>query len=123
MKNKKTPLSLSLGLALLGTALPMVSAMTTPADETLFQFKEVNTSHLIACGGKKEGEHKCGSGSCGSKPKDGERKCGSGSCGSKPKEGEHKCGSGSCGSKPTDAKPKDGEHKCGSGSCGAKAPQ
>jgi uncharacterized low-complexity protein len=119
MSEKKVmkPVALAVGAALAGTFA--ISGTVNAADtaESPFQVASLEVGYMLgegegSCGAAddKEGEGKCGEGSCGG-DKEGEGKCGEGSCGaSDDKKGEGKCGEGSCGASDD----KKGEGKCGS---------
>ena len=129
MAQKKVikPVALAVGAALAGSFA--ISGAVNAADtaDSPFSISSLKVGYMLgehegSCGSdhEKEGEGKCGEGSCGEKEgegscgeKKGEGSCGEGSCGEK--EGEGKCGEGSCGEK-------EGEGSCGEkddeGSCG-----
>lgn len=76
-KTKKA-LAVALGAAFVATG---VSAAKVDASE-LFAAKEVSAYEIAGSLGKKEGEGKCGEGSCGGEGKgDHEGSCGEGRCG------------------------------------------
>ena len=117
MAQKKVikPVALAVGAALAGSFA--ISGAVNAADtaDSPFSISSLKVGYMLSehegsCGSdhEKEGEGKCGEGSCGEK--EGEGKCGEGSCGEK--EGEGACGEkegeGSCGEKE------------GEGSCGEK---
>ncbi len=87
-------------------ASPLASAAENP-----FSMTEHSSGYMVAdahegnCGGKGDGEGKCGEGKCGEKKAKG--------------EGEGKCGEGKCGKGKGDhGDKKGGEGKCGEGKCG-----
>ncbi|MDH3548323.1 MAG: hypothetical protein OEQ16_03155 [Gammaproteobacteria bacterium] len=121
MAQKKVikPVALAVGAALAGSFA--ISGAVNAADtaDSPFSISSLKVGYMLSehegsCGSdhEKEGEGKCGEGSCGEKE-------GEGSCGEK--EGEGSCGEkegeGSCGEK-------EGEGSCGEkegeGSCGEK---
>ena len=105
MQNKKSPLAIVAGAALV-TSLAI--SFTAQASENPFQANELTSGYQLA----DAHEGKCGEGKCGEKKAE-EAKCGEGKCGEdKAKEG--KCGEGKCG----EDKAKEG--KCGEGKCGEK---